>query len=86
MPAVCEAEVYLGYEWPETDIGDYATSECPCSEYLDTLAGTASRFCGGDYTNGAEWSQEIDTSDCVALTSTITSSLCQVVAVSFIIK
>ena len=78
----CEAEDYLGYEWPETDLGDYATSECPCSEYLDTLAGRAFRLCGGDYVNGAEWNQEIDTSGCVALTSTITSSLCQAAAVS----
>ena len=78
----CEAETFSGYKWPETDLGDYAISLCPCSEYLDTLAGKALRYCGGDYTYGAQWSQEIDTSACVALTSNITSRLCQAAAVS----
>lgn len=78
----CEAESFGGYTWEETDLGEYASSKCPCSEYLDTLAGRALRFCGGDYTNGARWIQEVDTSACVALTSFTTSRLCQAAAVS----
>ncbi len=81
----CEAEIIEGYTWDETDLGDYASSECPCSEYLDTLAGRAFRYCGGDYRNGAQWSQEIDASACVALTST-TSRLCQAAAVNIRLK
>ncbi len=80
----CESGTFLGFEWKESDLGDYASSECPCSEYLDTLAGRAFRYCGGDYRNGARWSQEIDTSACVALTSNITSRLCQAAAVSYV--
>ena len=79
----CGAEVFHEFEWPETDLGDYTSSECPCSEYLDTLAGKALRYCDGDYTNGARWSQVVDTSACVALTSTTTRRLCQAAAVSY---
>ena len=77
----CESAVFLDFQWPETDLGDYASSECPCSDYLDALAGRAYRYCGGDYTNGAQWSQEIDKSACVALRFSTTSRLCQAAAV-----
>lgn len=78
----CESDKFSGYKWVETDLGDYATSDCPCSEHLNTLAGQVLRYCGGDYTNGAQWSSEIDTSACVALISSITSQLCMAADVS----
>ena len=49
----------------ETDLGDYASSDCPCAEYLLSLAGRAFRFCGGDYGNGAQWSDKVDVTRCV---------------------
>ncbi len=67
--------------WEETDLGDYASSDCPCSEYLLSLAGRAFRFCGGDYVNGAQWSDEVDVTECVALSSQATRRLCQAVTV-----
>ncbi len=69
--------------WEETDLGDYASSDCPCSEYLLSLAGRAFRFCGGDYVNGAQWSgDEVDVTECVALSSQTTKRLCQAITVS----
>ena len=78
----CEPEGFRGFQWEEVDLNDYARSVCPCSQYLDALAGMASRYCGGDYTNGARWSQEVDTGDCVIHKSSITNRLCQAAAVS----
>ncbi len=81
----CEAETFKGYDWPETALGDYASSECPCAEFLDSLAGRVLRSCGGDYVNGAQWSQEIDNGTCATLMSDITKRLCQAVFVSIAI-
>ncbi len=59
------------------------SSDCPCFEYLLSLAGRAFRFCGGDYVNGAQWSgDEVDVTECVALSSQATRRLCQAVTVS----
>ena len=80
----CEMETTGEYEWTETDLGDYASTECPCFQFLDSLAGSSLRFCGGDYTNGARWNDEADTSMCVALTSSITERLCLAASVSII--
>ena len=83
----CEAETTDGgYEWVETDLGDYATSDCPCAEYLLSLAGSAFRFCGGDYGNGAQWSDQVDVTGCVALSSDTTRRLCQAIIVSVLLK
>ena len=44
--------------WPETNIGEEAVVSCPCgngSSGGHTLQ--ASRYCGGDFTRGAEWSK-----------------------------
>ncbi len=61
--------------WEETDHGDYASSDCPCSEYLLSLASRAFRFCGGDL-------RYVDATECVALSSQATRRLCQAVTVS----
>lgn len=65
-----------------TNLGEYARVDCPCSQFLGSLAGTALRFCGGDFDNGAYWTDYIDISLCVTLMSTMTSNLCQAAAVS----
>lgn len=79
----CEAENdHIDIEWPETDLGVYTNSACPCSEFIGTLAGRALRFCGGDYVNGARWNDNVVTKYCVALTSAITGRLCKAAKVS----
>lgn len=44
-------------KWPETNIGGTAVVGCPCgsgtSEGRHSLQAT--RYCGGDFTNGAQW-------------------------------
>ena len=41
--------------WPETNIGGEAIVKCPCGEGGGILQAT--RYCGGDFTNGAKWSE-----------------------------
>ena len=75
------AEIYKDYEWPETDIGDYGSSDCPCSDVLGTLAGRAFRICGGDGVGNAQWSEKVNVIECVAITSDTTKRLCQIAQV-----
>lgn len=45
-------------EWPETAVGETAYINCPCGNLSIGRNGEqlqASCFCGGDFTNGAEW-------------------------------
>lgn len=51
--------------WPETDIGQTVYVGCPCGELSISTEQEllASRYCGGDFTNGAEW-QEADIAAC----------------------
>ena len=72
--------------WPETELGWHASSECSCAEFLDSLAGRVLRFCGGDYSNGAQWSDHVDTSMCAALMSDVTNLLCEVAAAVSLLK
>ena len=82
----CEEVRFDGYTWPETDLRDNASIECPCAEFIGSLAGRAHRYCGGSYLHGAYWSNETDDSRCVAITSDITRNLCQAANVRFIIE
>lgn len=80
----CESETTGDFVWSETELGEYASAECPCSEFVGSLSGMALRYCGGDYQTGARWSNEstIDTSMCAVLSSDITARLCEVASVS----
>ena len=78
----CVAEIYKDYEWPQTDIGDSGSSDCTCSDVLGTLAGRAFRFCGGDGVGNAQWSEKVNMTECVAITSDTTKRLCQIARVS----
>ena len=80
----CESELFKDSVWPETELGVHASSQCPCAEFLDSLAGRVLRFCGGDYSNGAQWSENVDTSMCAALMSDVTNILCEAAAVSLL--
>ena len=65
--------------WPETDLGQTASVNCPCGT-LDTTSYQATRVCGGDYTSGAEW-RSGDVSPCVFSDTTL--RLCQVTEVRY---
>ena len=43
--------------WPETEIGETVTVSCPCGSPRSSLllALKATRSCGGNYNNGAQW-------------------------------
>ena len=41
--------------WLETNFGDTAVVTCPCGN-LNITALVGSRYCGGSFTSGAEWS------------------------------
>ena len=80
----CESEMLENGEWPtETDLGDYGNRECPCSGLLDSSATVmAIGLCEGEYTAGARWNEQIDTSMCAVSLSPITDQLCQAALVS----
>ena len=40
--------------WPETNIGGEVILKCPCGEDGGIIQAT--RYCGGDFSNGAKWS------------------------------
>lgn len=42
--------------WNETNIGELAIVSCPCGVKESSGAGRATRYCGGDFANGAKWS------------------------------
>ena len=49
-------------DWPKTKIWDVAYVNCPCSNLTIGTNGEqlqASRFCGGDFTNGPEWQMAV---------------------------
>ena len=43
--------------WPETNLAELAEVSCPCGT-LNITAQVATRYCGGDFTNGAKWLHE----------------------------
>ena len=50
--------------WPESNLGESVTVPCPCGGLdLQSSSLVATRMCGGDYTNGAEW-EEPDVVNC----------------------
>ena len=45
-------------KWPETNIGGLAVVNCPCGSETNNeeqLQLQATRYCGGNFTNGALW-------------------------------
>ena len=50
------ANLTISISWPESNVGELAKVQCPCGNV--TLGGRiliASRYCGGDFTNGGRW-------------------------------
>ena len=49
---------------------------CPCTEFAGSLAGRAHRYCGGTFSQGAEW-EAFDVTKCEALNDNTTRRLCE---------
>lgn len=52
-----DPKLALTIKWPEANIGKRAVVNCPCGSNDMSAGGTlnASRYCGGDFANGAMW-------------------------------
>ena len=77
----CDPGVHNGRVWPETDLGSIASIPCHCADIARSLAGRTFRHCQGSYTEGADWLDEVDESQCAAINSGITSKLCAIAMV-----
>ena len=72
----------------ELDIGELIDIPCPCHEYvwmLPDIGNQRARInCGGSYASGPEL-MDTDFSQCITVTDSTTSSLCQVAMVIILI-
>ena len=52
-----DPDLSLTVNWPETNIGVLAIVDCPCGANGTSGGGAlqATRYCGGDFTDGAMW-------------------------------
>ena len=81
IPSQQSGGIDIQLQWAESDIGVRLTIECPCGNF--TLVGgarlNASRYCGGNFTEGAQWEAPQD----MACNFTETARrLCQLIDVS----
>ena len=76
----------LVIKWPETNIGGLAVVNCPCGSETNNeeqLHLQATRYCGGDFTNGALW----DAPDVIQCNfSDLAREICHLRNVIYIIK
>ena len=61
-------------EWPETNVGLVAYVPCPCGEIVSTGDLQATRYCAGNFQDGAYWE---DPNDSPCDFSDIARELCQ---------
>ena len=50
----------LTLDWPETNIWDTANVPCPCGENIPTGNLQATRYCTGNFQDGAHWEDPND--------------------------
>ena len=69
--------------WPESDLGERRSLQCPCGSLFDlqgaAINRNASRVCEGTFTNGARWGPSMHTQCDLSDT---TRRLCEVASVS----
>ena len=83
------SEYRLSILWPESEITDEVIRPCPCGALTSSvyINGTASRNCGGDYTNGGEWLESNITScNYNEINENITLTLCHLTSVSLVVS
>ena len=73
----CDSENFKDIHWPETNLGNRASAPCPCAEFAGSLAGRAFRYCGGTYSQGVKWEENVNTSGCNVLNSPEIKRLCE---------
>ena len=82
IPSQQPGGIDIQLQWTESDIGVRLTTECPCGNLITLEGGAslnASRYCGGDFAEGAQWEAPQD----MACNFTETARrLCQVIDVS----
>ena len=81
----CSQENFKGYEWPEINLGANASVPCPCAEFSGSLAGRIFRYCTGTFSQQAQWSSILDSSQCTALNSAQTGLLCEAAQVRLLL-
>ena len=59
IPSPGNPNLTLTFGWPQTNIGVLAVVDCPCGSNGTSGVGKlqATRYCGGDFTNAAMWSE-----------------------------
>ena len=82
LTAGCLSEEYLNYTWPDTGVGAIASAPCPCAEILGSSVGKMTRQCTVA-PPGAEWSADIDLSNCETGLSQISLQLCEIALVRY---
>ena len=60
-------------------MGVYATLPCPCGQILGEFSGQARRLCTGTITQGAQWSMELNVTNCETTLSEISGELCNII-------
>lgn len=61
--AVERTELIINITWTEANIGQRVFVDCPCGNSSQGVGLQAERYCGGDFTNGAQW-EEPNIEDC----------------------
>ena len=52
-----DPQLEIVINWPETDIGQTASVDCPCGSLSSANRLTAIRYCGGDFILGGNWTE-----------------------------
>ena len=74
--------MYPEIEWPETNLGETHTENCPCGLLsLNSKQLVATRYCDGDFSTGARWDPPMQDA-CNA--SNITKRICALSDVSIL--
>lgn len=72
--------VYPEIEWPETNLGETRTENCPCGLLsLDSKQLVATRYCSGNFSTGAQWDAPMQDA---CSTSRIATRICELSDVS----
>ena len=50
-------DLTINITWPEANIGEHIRVNCPCGNSSQEEGLQARRYCGGDFTDGAQWEE-----------------------------
>ena len=55
-----DPRLLITLDWPETNLGVIASVPCPCGENISTGSLQATRYCAGNFQDGAYWEDPND--------------------------